>query len=79
MDVFYKIRVTKSTKIRTPRLVLAGKIIALTRGHAYVSVDDIRAVALPALRHRLLLNFEGEANEISTDTIVEELLTGIAP
>jgi MoxR-like ATPase len=60
-------------------LVLGGKIQALNRGHAFVSVDDIRAVALPALRHRLLLNFEGEANEISTDTIVEELLTGIAP
>ena len=44
-----------------------------------MSIDDIRAVALPALRHRLLLNFEGEANEVSTDTIVAELLTGIAP
>ena len=42
-------------------LVLAGKIHALTRGQAFVSIDDIRAVALPALRHRLLLNFEGEA------------------
>jgi len=60
-------------------LVLGGKIQALTRGQAFVSIDDIRAVALPALRHRLLLNFEGEANEVSTDTIVEELLTGIAP
>ena len=60
-------------------LVVGGKIQALNRGQAFVSVEDIRAVALPALRHRLLLNFEGEANEISTDTIVEELLTGIAP
>jgi MoxR-like ATPase len=60
-------------------LVLGGKIQALNRGQAFVSVDDIRAVALPALRHRLLLNFEGEANEVSTDTIVEELLTGITP
>ena len=60
-------------------LVLAGKIHALNRGQAFVSVDDIRAVALPALRHRLLLNFEGEADEVNTDTIVEELLTGIAP
>jgi MoxR-like ATPase len=60
-------------------LVLGGKIQALNRGQAFVSVEDIRAVALPALRHRLLLNFEGEANEVSTDTIVEELLTGIAP
>jgi MoxR-like ATPase len=55
-------------------LVLAGKIHALNRGQVFVSIDDIRAMALPALRHRLLLNFEGEADEIDTDTIVEELL-----
>jgi MoxR-like ATPase len=60
-------------------LVLGAKIQALTRGQAFVSIDDIRAVALPALRHRLLLNFEGEADEVSTDAIVEELLTGVAP
>jgi MoxR-like ATPase len=55
-------------------LVLAGKIHALNRGNAFVAVEDIQAVALPALRHRLLLNFEGEADEVSTDTIVKELL-----
>jgi MoxR-like ATPase len=59
-------------------LVLAGKIHALTRGHAFVSVDDIRAVALPALRHRLLLNFEGEAEQVNTDAIVAELLSTVA-
>jgi MoxR-like ATPase len=37
-------------------------------------VDDIRAMALPSLRHRILLNFEGEADEVDTDTIVNELL-----
>jgi MoxR-like ATPase len=58
-------------------LVLAGKIQALTRGRAFVSVDDIRSVALPALRHRLLLNFEGDADEVSTDTIVGELLSTV--
>ena len=55
-------------------LVLAAKIEALIRGQAFVSVENIRSVALPALRHRLLLNFEGEADEIDTDTIVRELL-----
>jgi MoxR-like ATPase len=59
-------------------LVLAGKIQALNRGQAFVSIDDIRRVALPALRHRLLLNFEGEADEVSTDTIVDELLATVA-
>jgi MoxR-like ATPase len=59
-------------------LVLAAKIQALNRGQAFVSIDDIRSVALPALRHRILLNFEGEADEASTDTIVEELLARVA-
>jgi MoxR-like ATPase len=58
-------------------LVLAGKISALNRGQAFVSIEDIRALALPALRHRLLLNFEGEADEVNTDTIVEELLRSV--
>jgi MoxR-like ATPase len=59
-------------------LVLAGKIHAINRGHAFVSVEDIRAAALPALRHRILLNFEGEADEVNPDRIVEELLSGVA-
>jgi MoxR-like ATPase len=59
-------------------LVLAGKIHALTRGQAFVSPDDIRAVALPALRHRVLLNFEGEAEQVDTDVLVNELIAGVA-
>ena len=55
-------------------LVLAAKIHAMTHGHAFVSVDDIREVAMPALRHRLLLNFEGEAEQVDVDSIVAELL-----
>ncbi|HYT64961.1 MAG TPA: MoxR family ATPase [Vicinamibacterales bacterium] len=60
-------------------LVIAAKIQALNRGHAFVSAEDVRAVALPALRHRILLNFEGEADEVSTDSLVTELLAGVAP
>ena len=59
-------------------IALASKIHALRRGHAFVSVDDVRAVALPALRHRILLNFEGEAEQVSTDTLVNELLAGVS-
>ncbi len=59
-------------------LVLAGKISALNRGQAFVSNEDIRAFTLPALRHRLLLNFEGEADEVNTDTIVEELIRSVS-
>jgi MoxR-like ATPase len=58
-------------------LVLAGKIHAITRGNAFVSVDDVRSAALPALRHRILLNFEGEAEQVNPDTIVNELLASI--
>ena len=60
-------------------LVAAGKILAMRRGQAFVSPDDIRAAALPALRHRLLLNFEGEADEIDPDAIVHELVSSVAP
>ena len=59
-------------------MVLAGKIHAINRGQAFVSIDDIRSAALPALRHRILLNFEGEADEVNTDTIVTELLASVA-
>ena len=55
-------------------IVLAGKIQALTRGNPFVAAEDIKGVALAALRHRVLLNFEGEAEQINADTIVEELL-----
>ncbi|MDQ3213539.1 MAG: MoxR family ATPase [Acidobacteriota bacterium] len=59
-------------------IVLAAKIQALNRGQAFVSIGDVRGVALPALRHRILLNFEGEADEVSTDTIIHELLASVA-
>ena len=60
-------------------LVLSAKIHALTRGQAFVSVEDIRAYALQALRHRILLNFEGEAEQVNPDTIIKELLAGVSP
>ena len=59
-------------------LVAAGKIRALLDGRFNVSIDDIRAVALPALRHRVILNFEGEAEGITTDAIVRPILDGVA-
>ena len=59
-------------------IVLAAKIHALRRGNAFVSVDDVRAVAMPALRHRLLMNFEGEAEQIDVDSIVTEVLSTVA-
>ena len=55
-------------------LVLAGKVRALFQGRFHVSFEDIRAVAMPCLRHRLILNFEGEAEGIDSAEIIGDLL-----
>jgi MoxR-like ATPase len=60
-------------------LVTAGKILALMDGRFNVSLDDIRAAALPALRHRVILNFEGEAEGISSEAVVRSILDEVAP
>ena len=59
-------------------LVTAGKIYALLDGRFNVSTDDIRAVALPALRHRIILNFEGEAEGITSEAVVRSILDAVA-
>jgi MoxR-like ATPase len=58
-------------------LLLAGKVRALSHGRFNVSFDDIEAVAAPALRHRLILNFEAEAEGITTDHIVAQILRDV--
>ena len=55
-------------------VLLASKIRALFQGRFAASVDDVRAVAHSALRHRVLLNFEGEAEGIKTDQVIDEIL-----
>jgi MoxR-like ATPase len=55
-------------------ILLGAKISALMNGRYAVSCDDIRKVAPACLRHRIILNFEGEAEGISTDNIVTEIL-----
>ena len=55
-------------------MLLAAKIHALFEGRFAVSVDDVRWAALPALRHRVILNFEGEAEGVQTDAVIEEIL-----
>jgi MoxR-like ATPase len=55
-------------------IILAAKIRALLEGRYAVSIDDIRHVAPPALRHRLIMNFEGEAEGVKPDAIIEEIL-----
>ena len=55
-------------------LVVGGKIRALLNNRLHVSCEDIRAVAYGALRHRVLLNFEGEAERVDTDTVIKGIL-----
>jgi len=62
-------------------LIRGGKVRALAQGRLNVAIEDIQALALPALRHRLILNFEGEAEGADPDDLlrraIEEL--GVAP
>ena len=58
-------------------LLLAAKIRALLEGRANASHDDVAAIARPALRHRLILNFEGEAEGVLPDTIVDKVLAAV--
>lgn len=58
-------------------LILGAKARALTRGRYHVSFEDIRALANPVLRHRILRNFHAEAERITPDRVVAELLNAV--
>ena len=55
-------------------IVLAAKVRAMLEGRFNVSFDDIRKVYLPALRHRILLNFEAQAENVSPDSVLQEIM-----
>jgi len=59
-------------------LVLGAKARALTSGRYHVSFDDIRAMAHPVLRHRVLTNFHAQSEAITTDTLIDRLLEAVA-
>ena len=59
-------------------LVLGAKARALTSGRYHVTFDDVRAVAHPVLRHRVLVNFRAESEGITSDQIIDELLERVA-
>jgi MoxR-like ATPase len=58
----------------TQALILGAKVHALLNDRVHVATDDVRAVALSALRHRLLLNFEAEADRVDTDAILARIV-----
>ena len=55
-------------------LLLAAKVHALRDGRFHVAYSDIKAIALPALRHRVILNFEAEADRVNHDALVKDIL-----
>ncbi len=58
-------------------IIMAAKVFALIDGRYNISFEDIERAALPSLRHRLILSFEGEAEGISPETIIETLIKEI--
>jgi len=76
---FVKQWVSYGASTRAPQhLILGGKARALMAGRYNVSFEDIRALAKPVLRHRVLTNFHAESEGVKTDQIVEKLL-GVVP
>lgn len=61
----------------TINLTRAGKAHAFLRGRGFVTIEDIKAIAYNVLRHRLLLTYEAEAEEISSEEVIKELLSHI--
>jgi MoxR-like ATPase len=58
-------------------LILGGKVRALLHGRYNVAYRDIRALAHPVMRHRILLNFHAEAERISTTQVIDRLLEAV--
>ncbi len=59
-------------------VILGAKVIALLNGRTYVASEDIRSVIYPALRHRVLLNFEAEAEQLETDEILRVVIDEVS-
>lgn len=59
-------------------LIMASKVLALLDNRYNASLDDIRSIAKPTLRHRIILNLRGEAEGIDVDQIIEDIIHGVA-
>ena len=70
--------VSYGASVRAPQhLLLGGKARALMHGRTHVSFDDIRALAKPILRHRVLVNFHAESERVTSDMVIDELLKSV--
>ena len=69
----------RTTKLWPKAMLLAAKVRSLCDGRYTPSIDDLREVAKPALRHRIILNFEGEAEGVRPDDVLDEILASVPP
>jgi MoxR-like ATPase len=70
--------VSYGASTRAPQqLILAGKARALMQGRYHVSFDDVRALAGPVMRHRVLMNFHAESEKVSSDQVIRQLLDAV--
>ena len=60
-------------------LVLGAKARALLQGRAHVTLEDLKFLAKPVLRHRILINYRAEAEGITVEKVVERLLETVSP
>jgi len=75
---FIKRWVTWGGSLRASQfLVLGGKARAVLHGRYNVSCEDIRAMALPVLRHRILLNFQAESEKVDSDQVIRRLIEAV--
>ncbi len=75
---FIKQWVSYGASVRAAQaLVLGGKARALLQGRTHVTFDDVRALARPVLRHRILLNFQAQSEKVTTDQLIDKLLTAV--
>jgi MoxR-like ATPase len=75
---FVKKWVAYGASVRAPQqLILGGKARALMNGRYHVSFEDVRALAKPVLRHRILRNFHAESERVTTDTLIDQLLDSV--
>ena len=59
-------------------LIRGARIHCVLDGRTAVSLDDVKRVALPALRHRVILNFQGEAESRNVDILVQEVIDAVS-
>ena len=75
---FIKDWVSYGASVRAAQaLILGAKARALLQGRTHVTYDDVRALALPVLRHRILLNFQAQSEKVTTETLITKLVAAV--